>query len=171
MGMVWIAQETINLCCQMGITLVRTGRLQKTREKPFQPDQTMHQTGCNFFHFCMSVHKLTHLHMEMDTRIIVNMANAYYNLDRDSRHLEIESKKTGKKKNMGVESQAEKGIDLTKKEASLLLRDEKIAASTWSIKERRVIYLLLSLSLVYVCMCLCLLILPCSFFFFWFDIV
>jgi hypothetical protein len=109
--------------------------------------------------------------MEMDTRIIVNMANAYYNLDRDSRRLEIESKKTGKKKNMGVESQAEKGIDLTKKEALLPLRDEKIAASTWSIKERRVIYLLLSLSLVYVCMCLCLLILPCSFFFFWFDIV
>eukprot|EP00258_Populus_trichocarpa_P039670 XP_024455689.1 DDT domain-containing protein DDB_G0282237 isoform X3 [Populus trichocarpa] len=83
-------------------------------------------------------------HIGQNGQIAKNKGEAFStrpnHASNNSRHLEIESKKTGKKKNMGVESQAEKGIDLTKKEASLLLRDEKIAASTWSIKERRRAY-------------------------------
>ncbi|KAJ6936733.1 hypothetical protein NC652_011432 [Populus alba x Populus x berolinensis] len=82
-------------------------------------------------------------HIGQNGQIAKNKGEAFStrpNHASNNRHLEIESKKTGKKKNMGVESQAEKRIDLTKKEALLLLRDEKIAASTWSIKEQRRAY-------------------------------
>ncbi|CAK7328552.1 unnamed protein product [Dovyalis caffra] len=58
----------------------------------------------------------------------------------ESRHSEIESKKTGKMKNMDAEGEAENGIDLTKKEALMLLRDEKNAAATVSGKEQRRAY-------------------------------
>jgi hypothetical protein len=66
-------------------------------------------------------------------------------LDSESSRSDIESKKTGKKKNMNVEGQAENVIDLTKREALILLRDEKNTAAKRSSKEQRVIYLLLIL--------------------------
>jgi hypothetical protein len=46
---------------------------------------------------------------------------------------------------MNVEGQAENVIDLTKREALILLRDEKNTAAKRSGKEQRVIYLLLIL--------------------------
>ncbi|KAJ6857987.1 DDT domain-containing protein [Populus alba x Populus x berolinensis] len=55
----------------------------------------------------------------------------------ESSRSDIESKKTGKKKNMNVEGQAENVIDLTKREALILLRDEKNTAAKRSSKEQR----------------------------------
>ncbi|KAH8479843.1 hypothetical protein H0E87_030156 [Populus deltoides] len=55
----------------------------------------------------------------------------------ESSRSDIESKKTGKKKNMNVEGQAENVIDLTKREALILLRDEKNTAAKRSGKEQR----------------------------------
>ncbi|KAJ6697190.1 hypothetical protein OIU85_003543 [Salix viminalis] len=55
----------------------------------------------------------------------------------ESSHSNIKSKKTGKKKNMNAESQAENAMDVTKKEAMILLRDEKNTAAKRSGKEQR----------------------------------
>ncbi|KAJ6697191.1 hypothetical protein OIU85_003544, partial [Salix viminalis] len=55
----------------------------------------------------------------------------------ESSHSNMKSKKTGKKKNMNAESQAENAMDVTKKEALILLRDEKNTAAKRSSKEQR----------------------------------